>query len=529
MRKSFVLFIAFILLAVSVICYGQTSLMAERDQVQITEHVLHGDKSVVEGVTLQMKNHYENQLFWDTTYVLGEKNEISTDYAFYQEEQYYYSYWYYGSVSFQEDSVHNLDWMENQEDEALEGLELAVRELYDSIGPSERAEELFFVKDYEDYYSFSVEVTGDFDSEKNMDQFNFELYESALESDLLYAEEHIGKNYSYSEEAIAEMRKQLEWLETFQEFFKIPILETEVCTIAMEKDANGELLGWGVATVGSGSATGSIEIPESPYAGDSNGYDSFHFETRSAVSNGNAYFTFNTHSFNGAVVDTSLIPGGYGIYYFPYDASKNEIYPEKLQMVYALDPNTVLHDLTIDKKGENLLLFTEEEDGLYMSVIDIATMTLENQIVVSELGEDDTFYGIESYSLFDDYMVINTYGELVLITMDEDGNYKKEFDISKEKLEAYDMDETRYRQIGDADTIYDWDGEHLLLADYFYNINGYLGCNFYVGVVDAAGVQFFATYDSSLQSSISTDYDGFTVINYSHCRPVDDSPMTISW
>lgn len=523
MKKSFVLFIALVLLAVTVVCYGQTTIMAERDQVQITEHVLYGDKSLVEGVTIEMENHYENHMFWNTTYVLGEEPVISTDYAFYLEEQNYYDYWYYGSVQFNEDLALVFEWDETMQMDNLHGLALAAQELYNSIGPSERVEEIIFLKDYEDYYHFSVSVASDFDTKKNMEQLYFDMDEYYLESELNYAESRTNKNYSYSGELINKLKKQQEWLAVFREFFKIPILENEVCAISMEKDANGNLLGWGMATASSGSGTGDVDIPD---VSGEEGYDSFRFDMKSVVSNGDAYFTFNTHSFNGVVVDTSLIPGGYGIYHFPYDASKNEIYPEKLQMVYALDPNTFVHDLTIDISGEHLLLFTEEDDGIYMSVIDVATMTLENKLLVSGLGEDDTFYGIETYSLFEDYMVIVTYGELVVITIDEDGNYKREFDVSKEK---YYTDETGYRQIGEPDTVYDWDGERLLLADNFYNINGYTSCNFYVAVVDANGLQFFATYDSSLQSTVSTDANGYTNVNYDHCRPADDEAMTISW
>lgn len=526
MKKSLVLFIALILLAVTVVYYGQTSLMAERDQVQITEHILYGDKSVVEGVTLQMKNHCQNQMFWDTTYVLGETPKISTDYTFCQEAEDSYRYWYYGTVTFEDESTRMYNWDENHLQEEMEGIEVAVQELCDSIGPSERGETLVYIKDYVDYYPFSVFVSGDFDTEKNVENFYIDMSEPELESELFYAEKQSGKNYSYSKEAVEKLKKKLEWLKIFQEFFKIPVLDTEVCAIAVEKDSQGNVLGYGYTAINGGGSSNNVESPELPNDED---YDAFCFETRSTLSNGNAYFTFNTHSYNDVVVDTSLIPGGYGIYHFPYDESKNEIYPEKLQMVYPLDPNIIIQDLTIDQRGEHLLLFTEEDDGIYMSVIDIATMKLEDKIVVSQLGEDDTFYGIDYYSLFEDYMVVNTFGELVVFTIDEEGNYKREFEVSRKVLESHNMDETGNTQIAGADTVYDWDGEKLVFANHIYNVNGYMGCNFYVGVVDEKGLQYFASYDTSLCSTPSKDENGYYNYNYPYCRPVDDRAMSISW
>lgn len=516
MKKSFVLLIALVLLAVTIVYYGQTSVMAEADQVQITEQVLYGDKSVVEGVTLQMKNHYQYQMFWDTTYVLGEQPEALTDYTFYQERNYSYSYWYYGTVNFEDESIRVFDWTEDIAEEQLIGIELAAFELYETAEPGERSEQLFYLKDYMEYYPFSVFISGDFDTQKDIEQLYVDMSEPELKSELLYAK---GTELEMVE-------KKQKWLETFQEFFQIPIIDTEACVIAMEKDEDGQLTGWGVSTTGGGSGTGNMEIPEMPNYED---YDSFPFYTYSTVSDGDAYFTFGTRSYQDVVVDTSQIPGGYGIYHFPYDAEKNEIYPEKLKMVYALDPNVRVYDLTRDARGEHLLLFTEEDNGIYMSVIDIGTMTLENKLIVSDLGEDDTFYGIKHYSLFEDYMVVVTYGEIVVLSIDETGIYKKELTVEEEVFNQFSIDENGDTLIAGADTAYDWDGERLLFSNYIYNVNGYNGSNFYVAVIDNSGILYFAVYNTSLQTTVSYDSQGYPNYNYPHCCPVEDNAITISW
>ena len=523
MKKSFVLFLAILLLGVCVVCFGQSSLLAEKDNVIITENVLYGDKSVVEGVTLELQNHYENQIFWDTTYVIGEEPKTETEYTFYQAKQNSYDYRWNGSIYFN-DGMHSIGWDEDTM-KAPQGLEVAIQELKDSIGPSESAEKTVMLKEYTDYYTFNVSLQTPYDAKSNENRFHYELDARRLRNELPEAEESVGKNYGYSEGVVEQMRKELEWAETFQDFFKVPVLENEVIKIFMEKDENENVIGWGISSNSMGMGSGDIEIPE---FSDMENYDNFSFYTHYFIGDGDVYLTFNTHSYNQEVVDTSLIPGGYGIYYFLYDLEKEEIYPEQLQMVYALDPNLDVVDLTRDARGENLLLFTMEEAELYMSVIDIQTMTLVEKFNLSETREDA--WGIDYYVTEEDYVVIVTYGDVIVFSIDESGRYTKELEVSHEALNAFlpedDIYNYAYLQYG---TVYDWNGEQLLFADNLYNVNGYLGTNFYVGVMDANGLQYFATYETSLQSIVSKDENGYDTYTYAHVRPVDYDGILVKW
>lgn len=526
MKKSFVLFLLLVVLAVSLIGFGQSSILAEKDNVKITEHILYGDKSVVEGVTLNLHNHYENQIFWDTTYVIGEQPVTDTEYTFYQSKQNYRLHAWNGSF-YLNDDMHAIGWAEETL-HAPEGLEVAVQELYDSTGASEVKEKTVFLKDYIDYYTFSVSFQTPhvpYAHGSGEPYLNYELSKSDLLSELQYADEHEGKNYSYFVELRESLGKQLGWIETFQEFFKIPVLENEVYMLSMEKDENENVIGWGMSSVNGGMGSGEIDIPELT---DRENYDSFQFNTSYFVGDGDVYMTFRTRSYNDVVVDTSQIPGGYGIYHFPYDLEKEEIYPEQLQMVYALDPNLDVQDLTRDARGENLLLFTMEDAEMYMSVIEIETMTLVDKFNLSETREDA--WGLDYYVLEEDYMVILTYGDIIVFSIDEKGNYTKELEVSREPLEAfYSENNEFYSEYLEYGTFYDWNGKQLVFANNMYNVNGYMGTNFYVGAIDKNGLQYFATYDTSLQSSVSKDENGYENYNYPHCRPVDYEPILISW
>jgi hypothetical protein len=204
-------------------------------------------------------------------------------------------------------------------------------------------------------------------------------------------------------------------------------------------------------------------------------------------------------------------------------------------MVYALDPNLKVVDLTRDARGENLLLFTIEDTEIYMSVIDIKTMTLVDKFSISESRED--IYGLDYYVLEEDYMVIATYGDIIVFTIDENGTYVKEFETSREPLKQFSLPGTQYYHDGTVDyyeplpydTAYDWNGKQLVFANNMYNVNGYMGTGFYVGVLDSNGLQYFATYDTSLQSPISEDENGDEVYDYAHVRPAEYNPIVVKW
>ena len=137
MKKSFVLFLAILVVGAVVVYFGQSNLLAEKDNVKITENILYGDKSVVEGVTLELHNHYETQVFWDTTYVIGEKPKTNTEYTFHQAKQNINFIEWDGNIYFNDD-MHSMGWDAEKNPLAPDGLEVAVQELKDSIGASEK-------------------------------------------------------------------------------------------------------------------------------------------------------------------------------------------------------------------------------------------------------------------------------------------------------------------------------------------------------------------------------------------------------
>jgi len=79
MKKSLVLFLLCFLIAVGGMSYVYTMLLAEKDQVQITETNVYGNKSILEGVSIVRNTKYDKFIRWNTNYIVGTSSDTETD------------------------------------------------------------------------------------------------------------------------------------------------------------------------------------------------------------------------------------------------------------------------------------------------------------------------------------------------------------------------------------------------------------------------------------------------------------------
>jgi|GEM_PF-3240954 hypothetical protein len=89
------------------------------------------------------------------------------------------------------------------------------------------------------------------------------------------------------------------------------------------------------------------------------------------------YFTFLTHTENGALADTSLIPGGYGIYRLPYrldyESGTTSILIDELRMFSPLDPKIQIMDVSLSGDEKTMLILYWLNQEYRVRVIDLAT------------------------------------------------------------------------------------------------------------------------------------------------------------
>ena len=253
-----------------------------------------------------------------------------------------------------------------------------------------------------------------------------------------------------------------------------------------------------------------------------------HFDFRSiACSTPDAvYFTFNTHTDDGDVVDTSLIPGGYGIYRLPYDREKEIFLSEKLETVYALDPEKQYTDIYASPDGAKLFLVSQAAVGVKevqatAEIIDVRTMQCDRreEIVCSA----DTALGYDA----GDYLIFRGLRELCLYTY-QDGSYKKElmladvpFRLAAIRNLFYDnrcrtaYDGKRLSILGEADFDIEDDDNTMWLWETAGTVE--------VAVLDASGLAYYGTLRSNMQDFCNAkEYRAWE----DNVKPRDDAAKT---
>ncbi|NLC43596.1 MAG: hypothetical protein GX783_04875, partial [Clostridiales bacterium] len=452
-----------------------------RDQVTITENVKFGDVSATAGLEVLARTHYNHHLYWDTSYQTDKKS-AQTNYQFFHNQAYNNP-----PIPMERFGVQMQNGIEygfhfTQQEEQL-GIAAAYKELFDRTPTGTEGSTTIRLKDYYDFYPLLVTLTM---------PGNILVWESDLYIDP--APEPGTEEYI---------------IETFRNFFRIPVLEDETVEISITKNADGSM---------NSSGSGSTDS------------DAFYIWTLSALTDDTCYFTFNPHTNNGNVVDTSLIPGGYGIYCLPYSQDRivkdgmniSGILIDELSMVYSLNPEDRVFDLYVNPDQTKLLLLTEENNICVLTVIDMETMKPLQRLELADLGEEDSVWNTYYY---DDFFALYLSGnQLAVVDINEDKEYEHQFTVN-----LTDEAEEGYFPRISAVAVMDWDGKNLVVSDFlsnsyrWSNMDSPRYCSFYLAVYDESGLLYYGEYLSSLDA-------GNDLNNYANsCRSIDYSPLSVKW
>lgn len=477
MRKAMILTLLLLILSVGGVCVTAANVYAAHDQVQLTERVSGGDRSAADGLTVRLSSTYENRLRWDTTLPLDSPDGVRTEYRFsarqvpepYERPRFgIFLYTELGPI------YSSLDG-----NEPLSGVALAYQELAKTVGPGEKKNMEIRLRDYTDYYPLSVmlDFPGSYASFDAVD----EAYGWDPEPGTAYY-------------ALSKLR----------DYFKIPVLEETRWEISLGRSQNGA-----VNHVGSSLSDSS--------------YDSFEMQTISVLTDDACYFTFDPHSANGAVMDTSEIPGGYGIYRLPYAEERHDenghlvfgVDADGLETVYALDPEIHALYLHTDPEQGKLLLHAVENGKYMLTVIDLATMETLQKL---ELMDYDC--ASCSSTIFDEGSFIAVLaqdweeptGMAAVIAVNDAGEYEFQY------LCGLRADAALYYL---AQTALAFDGEKLAISDFLRDSG--TSCSFFLEVYDASGLLYYGEF----QNSLDTGYDP---ADYAfHCLPYGSSAIALTW
>ena len=461
MRQPIAILCTLVLIFTVGLCWTHAAVNQQRDQVVLTETTLEGDKAASDGLTVTAINQYVHRLTWHTTLTTGAQNHTTTTFTTFNDTP------DYGAAPTEYSGI-NLEYHfstvldTTTPPEQLEPIERVYRELFDETPQGRESEKVIRIRDYYDYYPLilSIELPA------------FRMY--AFEGDVLPTDE--------TEAAI---------LTHYRTFFRLPVLEDEYLEISVRKGPSNAI------GVGSGNTIDS---------------DWFFCRTLTELTDDAMYFLFDAHSKEGKLVDTSLIPGGFGIYRQPYGydptTKENTIDPTELSTVFTLDPNIEPQALFYNNAYEQLQLLTVENGQIMLYIIDGATHHLLQKIAVGSLPEN---HGIWKNVFHDDYIVITTSDErIIVLAADDSGTFSLRFSLQCDMESPIGQIKLNF-----ADTA--WNGKQLAMV-------GHDGesADFLLAVVDASGIRYCGKYKSSLTTGNEGAY------RY-HVHPANEIPLTVDW
>lgn len=474
MRKALVLFITLLVLVSGCFFAAHDAVNSQKEQVTWREETIYGDKAAVEGLRVTTQNSFDRSLLWNSTGVLGESLEPKTNFYFSnQNHDSPYSVSYRGIdmfVGYTLYGLENTDWLTEDGKEQM----ARIQEFYDKC----REETPDGTEQ-----TYTLDVTEYLDCYPLDGWLDLPGYASGGWSD------------TRGDAGLQELGR------TLNEYFQIPILGTYQIDFAIDKNYD---------RVSSSSGVTADYTPE--FSG--------------VVTEDACYFTFNTVASEGVYADCSLIPGGYGIYSFTYSEEGDPVVDlSSLSTVYSLDPTEMYQGLSVSADERQLLLHTRDEESIYLTVIDIATMTCLQKLELAKADDgyyywprvEDEFIATVRY-----HYEPETEPLLIFHVRQNDGTFRHVFTVPLNTAE-FNM----WQVLGLDDCKLAYNGEYLVIAQNAFRSEeekGYYAdtCDFYIAAYAQEGMAYAGRYHVSL-TDVNDSNMAFP------CTPFGYYPLRISW
>lgn len=394
MKKTFAFALVLLLLSAVIISVLSAYVTGQEEAVTIEEHTIYGDKSAADGLVFATSVEIEDQLFWDVNYSIGDNKISKLDYQYYDSPQQSPSREDESRVSLQMDEI-EIGMGAGGSNLSLEYSSAYVRAVASRTPDGEYHEEIITISDYYKYFPI------------RFDYYNVRSRET--------------KQYPAME--------YIDNMPHVNAYFKIPVPEELQVKVSVQK-----------------SDYGAVTEYQTDYVeGNYKWYP--YIDTYTANGDHCAYFVFTLGFEDLDYADYSQIEGGYGIYKIPfYPEEKAETIPvgSDIEMVYPIDTSTQrVMGLTANDAGDKMLLVTLEEDGYYLTVLDMedASQLQKIHLLNVEQEREDGFKAL--YLTCDDdlYLYRNSEGSFAFVMQDTDEEYtvvmRGEIDSLQEKANFY--------------------------------------------------------------------------------------------
>ena len=480
MRKYPILLLALaLLLGVSAV-FAACAMDAPKDQVAFTERVIYGDPAAADGLTVALHEQYRNYLHWASTLSFTESSYTAhTDYTFEHDRYWNNNSGVVRSLNIWDGISASYDF---DQDNALAA---AVNALEDKVQPGTTASALLRVADYYETYPLDVNI---------------------VLTDMFY-----GTQPAY------QLGPEQDAMTRIQDYFQIPVLDDQYLEVEVGKSVNG------------GSSVGMNSTEQG---------DSFDFYTQSVATDDAFYFFFSNRTQLGNLVDTSRVPGGYGVYRRPYgwvdtdepykgqeDGWHNyDVFADQLECIYAVDPEITLSYLAASGDGTRLFLHTIEGEDYVLYVLDAASGAELQRIVVGPFGPDDWWERTDG----PDFQFVRFPNEFFLYALTEDGLLEQALHVKFSDIEQ-DEEYLPWYSIQNRD--FAWQDGRLAIVcnsradiqdgeQYPSRYHYSLGCGLSVSVYADDALQYYGIYDSTLD--LANGYAG-------DVQPPYQNPISTVW
>ncbi|QOX64300.1 hypothetical protein FRZ06_13580 [Anoxybacterium hadale] len=466
MKKSMILAIVLLALSIGVFPYATGWVSEGKEAITVKETVLYGDRRAAEGVAVLNRTHCDYHMFWNTTYRVGSKLSVESNYRYSQAQlreddgrasdlQLYtnINYAMSGDIDFSGENWNDLP-------------RLVAADVAKRTPNGETHEEEISLADYYRFYPVTLE-----------------LYLSKGQT-TVYSARH-----------------------DMADYFKIPVPQNHKVRVAITKGKNGA-----VNYIEQSSTEGDFQLSSGS----------------TAISESGGYFAVSVSGQNNGQI--TMPEGISGIHFLPFTKAEGGIEPdwEGLRRDYPLkETEQVLH-LIKDPKEERLLLFTRENEAVMLSVIDMETMELIRKSKLEEAVEDLSLWDVKIYDSF--LVVTLSDYRFLLLQRDSDGLFVLKFagnfnqnDKIGEKLQfdtaAMDFDGSHLAVAGyQPYTSYrEGGGQYQYFASH----------STYLMIYDEKGLTFAGKYDQSSDAlPVPTDRADST---RKSVRAIDKNPLSVSF
>lgn len=422
MRRHVIVMLALVLAAVIGVTATAVGIGYRQDQVEYTVSSELGDKSAAYGLQVSAVYSCRNRAYWFVDHTFDQTDTTATQFQFYTfQPEFAQEASDYTSATLElriadMDIANDFKNLMGKELAEYPGLLGAYKELYDATPEGELTNTYVLYADYCEYYPLYAYIY----LPGNTWPF-FSVYS--------------GSGSASSNELAAK---------AINEYLKIPVLEDDWVQVVVDKTQGTQ-----------GGYTLDLSMPRK---------DTDYYEMGSAgvTGDGVAYFAINALTTAGELVDTSHIPGGYGLYSFTFD-ERGEIDPDSLTTVLPLDPMHVPLQMYLDETNGHILYFTALGEDRYLTVIDPEEKEVLQQLCLFETAgeEDEPWFW---YRLQEDILLcVEEYRQIQVYRRGEGGLYSLDFTAPMGARTAADA--MRYF----SECVFDYNGEYLAAVEQLYD------------------------------------------------------------